>query len=87
MMFVIPKMSHRCGSVFIALLTTSVLLSGCGIQRYEWKKDGAGPAEFDVDYKECVKVAESIPRASDYDLSNNYLRCMQGRGWYQSEVD
>jgi len=71
---------------FTLLLFVTVILYGCGGGKTTWYKDGGSQREFDIDSRECEKIAEAqalekSDRGDRYDpiiYSEYYNRCLTG---------
>lgn len=73
-------------SELLFLSAVIILISGCAFPEYKWVKDGATDSEFEADVAACKRIAESLPRAGDGQLSVYFLDCMVSRSWYRKKI-
>ena len=84
------KIFYESFAVFI----TAVLVSGCAASR--WAHDSLGEPEFQKDNTACLAQAGKTSSRKSYGLSRSvglgtsidndeFERCMNGRGWYESD--
>lgn len=72
-----------CGIGLAALL----VLTGCATTQTVWTKNGASQQEFYEARGQCQAQAFGLnPGASMMQVAIVFSGCMQGKGWYQTEV-
>ncbi len=66
-------------------LIVLILVAGCAVEG-RWDKRGATEDDFYRDRGTCFAQMESVPFASTNQKNNVFVGCMQGKGWYWTEV-